>query len=110
VLIHREANVTGTIALVAAGLFVAVALYRLTTAAPALAGRLGMVLAFAAALFGAAHWQGGGDSRWIVGSLLIFFALPVTAFSARSRGLTLAAAALGVLATALYALASVTAL
>jgi O-antigen ligase len=97
---------SGTIALVAAALFVAVALYRLTPGAPGLAGRLGMVLAFAAALFGAAHWQGGGDSRWIVGSLLVFFALPVTAFSARSRGLTIAAAVLGVAGAALYPLAS----
>jgi hypothetical protein len=99
---------TGTIALAAAGLFVALALFRLSAGAPTLAGRLAMVATFVAALFGAARWQSGAGSRWIVGSLLLFLALPVTAFSARSRNLTLAAAGLGLVGAALYAIASAT--
>ena len=99
----------GTIALVAAAIFVALALYRLTPAASATVARLAMVLAFVAAVLGAAHWRGGADSRWIVGSLLIFLAFPITALSARSRGLRIAAVVVGVLGTALYAIAMATA-
>jgi hypothetical protein len=42
-------------------------------------------------------------------ALLVFLAFPVTALSARSRGLRVAAAVLGVLGTALYAIATATA-
>lgn len=99
----------GTIAAVTGTGFVALAIYRAAATAPAIVARVAMVLAFLAAVLGAAHWQAGADSRWIVGSMLIFFAFPITALSARSQGLRIAAAVLGLLGTLLYVIATATA-
>ncbi|HWK36679.1 hypothetical protein [Sphingomonas sp.] len=67
-----------------------------------------LALAVIAGALGIAHWQGGADSRWLVGGiLLIAGALP--GWSVRApRAARIAGLVLGLLGLGLYAIATVT--
>lgn len=97
---------TGTIAIVAAILFVVVALYRLAPAAPAQLRHLQLVLALVAGLAGIAHWHMILDSRWLVGGVLLVGAAVPGWIAGNRRGVAIAALVLGLLGAGLYGLAA----
>jgi len=97
---------SATIALVAALLFVAVALYRLARSAPVALRHGQLVLALAAGLLGILTWRTTGDTRWLVGGVLLIGAAVPGWVAGKRRGVAIAALILGLLGTALYGVAA----
>lgn len=96
----------GTLALFTALLFVASALYALTTRPHRSLPIMQLVLAIVAGLLGLVHWRASGDTRWLVGAVLLLGAA-VPSWAARGRrGITIAALVCALLGTALYGMAS----
>ncbi|MFD1787627.1 hypothetical protein ACFSC3_08590 [Sphingomonas floccifaciens] len=95
-----------TIALLAAIAFVGVAAYRFSPSAPPRLRNAQLALALAAGLFGIAAFKATGDSRWLVGGILMVGA-GVPGFLAGNRR-TLATVALicGVLGVVLFGIAT----
>jgi hypothetical protein len=98
--------VFGTIALFAALLFVGSALYALSRAAPRSLRTAQLILALAAGVLGLVHWRVSGDTRWLVGGVLLLGAA-VPSWAARGRrGVAIAVLVCALLGLALYGIAS----
>ncbi len=95
-----------TIALLAALGFVAVALYRYSPKAPPRLRNGQLALALVAGLFGIAAFKAGGDSRWLVGGILMFGAAVPGHLAGGRRTLSTVALICGVLGLVLFGIAT----
>lgn len=98
---------TGTITLIAALLFVAIALCRLLAAPSPRLRHAGLGLALAATLFGFVTFRTSGDSRWLVGAILMIGAAVPGWVAGRRHALATVAMICGMLGTALFGIAAV---
>ncbi|SOB79375.1 hypothetical protein SAMN06297144_0515 [Sphingomonas guangdongensis] len=96
----------GTLALFAALLFVASALFGLTRRPHASLPLAQLILALAASALGILHWRASGDTRWLVGGVLLLGAAVPSWASRGRRAVLIAAIVCGLLGTALYGAAS----
>lgn len=94
-----------TIAIVAAGLFVAAALYRLSAPAPTGVRALLFVLGLIAALCAIVAWKELADSRWLVGGVLLFVG-GAASYARGGRGLMVSALVTGLLGAGLMVIAT----
>ena len=97
---------SAAIALIAAIAFVAVALYRLAAPGPAPVRHVQLALALVAGVFGIIWWRASGDTRWLVGGVLLIGAAVPGWVAGNRRGVAIAALILGVLGTALFGIAT----
>ena len=95
----------GTLALAAGVLFLVLAIARLRRS-PLKVLAAGVPLAAAlAAVFALLHWHGTGDTRWMVGAVLLAAALGLS-LGRGNRTLAIVAVICGVLGTALFGIAT----
>ncbi|URW75417.1 hypothetical protein M9980_12900 [Sphingomonas donggukensis] len=95
----------GIVALVAALIAVGTALYRLSAGAPPALRTVQLVAALVAGVLGILWWHGTGDSRWLVGGVLLIGAAVPGHVAGKRRGVAIAALILLVLGVALYGIA-----
>ena len=98
----------GLSALAVAILFTLLAAARLRVAADWVVAAL-MVSGLAGGLLAGVYWSGGADSRWLVGGILLVLGESAALLGRRFAALRIATLVLGVLATALLAIAAATA-
>ncbi|WP_326523027.1 hypothetical protein [Sphingomonas sp.] len=96
----------GIVALVAALMFVAVGAWRLAPAAPRSLRGGQFALALLAAVAGLSHWNATGDSRWLIGGVLMAGGAAAGWAGAARRPVLIAALAAGLLGAALFGIAS----
>lgn len=101
-----EGAMLSTIALIAALLFVGTAAYRFARAAPPRLKNAQLAFALVAGLSGIAAFKGLGDSRWLVGGVLMFGAAVPGWMAGNRRTLATVALICGVLGLALFAIAT----
>lgn len=97
----------GIVALVAAVVFGGASAFRLIGNAQSATRNVAIVAALVAAICGAAHWHLTGDTRWLVGSVLMLGALGLS-FTANSRIAFILSLILGDLGLILFVIALAT--
>jgi hypothetical protein len=95
----------GTLALVTAVIFAALCLYRALAPRPRPVRGVQIAAALLAGVFGIAWWQATGDTRWLVGGVLMLGG-GAAGWAGVRRGVLIAALVLGLLGLALFAIAT----
>lgn len=95
-----------TIALLASLAFIGVAAYRFSPAAPPRLRNAQLALALIAGVLGIVVFKAGGDSRWLVGGILLIGAGVPGYMAGNRRTLATVALICGVLGFALYGIAT----
>lgn len=95
----------GTLALVTAVIFAALCLYRALAPRPRPVRGVQLAAAVLAWVFGILWWQTTGDTRWLVGGVLMLGG-GAAGWAGARRGVLIAALVLGLLGLALFAIAT----
>ena len=97
---------TGLVALALAIIWIVCAAWRLTPAAPRVLRTVQLILALVAGAAGLLHWSAVGDSRWLVGGILLIGSALPGWWASAPRSARIAALVVGLLGTGLYAIAT----
>jgi uncharacterized membrane protein YfcA len=98
----------GIIALAAAVVFVVLAVYRFVPSALPQVGPISFAAAVIGGLSGIAHWHDIGDTRWLVGAILMLVGVVLAMIGAGNRTLRFAGVVFGALGALLFVVALTT--